>query len=122
MNAEPDHNYTKKLQENLINAVKRLQKLAPLVGSARQIKEFSSDQRKNALAAEQIKYIQRGESVAGAEVCARSNPVYAEKISALERAYADAEKTIAQWQADFAYYESCRSLLAMDRETYRTIG
>jgi hypothetical protein len=118
---QPDKSQIEKLQENLITSVRRLQKLAVLVGSARQIKEFSSDQRKNALAAEQIKFIQRGESVAGAEVCARSSPVYAEKISKLERDYSDAEKTIAQWQADFAYYEACRSLLAMERETMRTL-
>lgn len=118
---QPDHSHTSKLQQNLITAVKRLQKLAPLVGAARQIKEFSSDQRKNALAGEQMKFIQRGESVAGSEACARSNPVYLEKIAKLERDYSDAEKTIAQWQADFAYYEACRSLLAMERESMRTL-
>jgi hypothetical protein len=118
---DPDHSATAKLQQNLISAVKRLQKLATLVGSARQIKEFSSDQRKNALASEQIKFIQRGESVASAEACARSSALYIEKMTKLELAYADAEKVIAQWQADFAYYEACRSLLAMERETMRTL-
>ena len=117
----PDHTETFKLQKNLQEAVKRLQKLAPLVGAARQVKEFSSDQRKNALAAVQMSFIQRGESVAGSEVCARSSPLYTEKMNALERSYTDAEKTIAQWQADMAYYEACRSLLSMQRETMRTL-
>jgi hypothetical protein len=118
---QPDHSEAYKLEKNLKEAAKRLQKLAPLVGAARQIKEFASDQRKNILAATQMQFIQRGESVAGAEVCARSNPIYLEKMAALQRDFADAESTIAQWQADFAYYESCRSLMAMQRETMRTL-
>jgi hypothetical protein len=84
---------------------------------ARQVKEFSSDQRKNALAAEQVKYITRGESVSASETLARSNPAYIERFKALEKDYADACGTIAEWEATFARYEACRSMLAMARET-----
>ena len=87
------------------------------VGSARQVKEFSSDQRKNALAGEQVRFIQRGESVAGSETLARSSPVYLEKIKDLERSYADACSTIAEWEAIMARFEACRSMLAMARQT-----
>ena len=71
----------------------------------------------NALAAEQVKYITRGESVAASETLARSNPAYIEKFKALEKAYADACGTIAEWEAIFARYEACRSMLSMARAT-----
>jgi hypothetical protein len=103
----------KKMQE----CIARMRNLAPIVGSARQIKEFSSDQRKNALAAEQVRFIQRGESVAAAENLARSSPAYLERFKALEQMYADACGSIAEWEAVFARFEACRSLLAMARST-----
>jgi hypothetical protein len=103
----------KKMQE----CIARMKTLAPLVGVARQVKEFSGDQRKNALAAEQIKYITRGESVAASETLARSNPAYLEVFKSLEKNYADACGTIAEWESTFARYEACRSMLAMARET-----
>jgi hypothetical protein len=56
------------IEEKMQECIKTMRTMAPLVGQARQIKEFSPDQRKNALAAEQIKYITRGESVAASEI------------------------------------------------------
>ena len=121
MSQGPDHSRMVSIQKNLKAAARRLQKLAPMVGRAKQIKEFNSDQRKNILAATQLEYIQRGESVAGSETMARANPTYLERLKTLEKSLEDAEATIAQWQADFAYYESCRSLMAMEREVMRTL-
>jgi hypothetical protein len=109
------------LQEKMQDCIKTLRRLAPLVGAARQIKEFSSDQRKNALAAAQISYIQRGESVAASETLARSNPMYLEKMNFLEKTYADACGNIAEWEATFARFDACRSMLAMSRETLKTL-
>jgi hypothetical protein len=103
----------KKMQE----CIARLRALTANVGAARQIKEFSGDQRKNALASEQVRFIQRGESVAAAENLARSSPVYLEKFKQLEKTYAEACATIAEWEATFARFEGCRSMLAMARQT-----
>ncbi len=105
------------IEERMQDCIKQMRRLAPLVGSARQIKEFSGDQRKNALAAEQIRFIQRGESVAAAENLARSSPTYLERFKDLERTYADACGTIAEWEAIFARFEACRSMLSMARAT-----
>lgn len=107
------------IQKKMQDCITRMRTLAPLVGAARQIKEFSNDQRKNALASEQIKFIQRGESVAAAENLARSSPVYLERFKGLEKSYAEACATIAEWEAVFARFEACRSMLAMSRETLR---
>lgn len=116
-----DSNEIKQIQEKMQDCIRNINRLAPLVGSARQVKEFSSDQRKNALAAQQIIYIQRGESVAASETLARANPVYVEKFRSLEQNYSDACATIAEWEAAFARLDACRSMLAMSRETLKTL-
>lgn len=108
------------VQKKMAECVTRLTKLAPLVGIARQVKEFSGDQRKNALAASQIKFIQRGESVAAAENLARSSPEYLEKFKQLEKDYANACGTIAEWDAVQARLEAARSIHAMLKETVHT--
>lgn len=105
------------IQKKMQECIAQMRRMSPLVGAARQVREFSPDQRKNALAAEQVKYIQRGESVAASETLARSNPIYLERFKALEKSYADACGTIAEWEATFARYEACRSMLAMARQT-----
>jgi hypothetical protein len=112
-----DDDQIKDLEERMADCIKKMRAMTALVGAARQIKEFSSDQRKNALAAEQVRFIQRGESVAAAENLARSSPVYLEKFKALEKSYADACGYIAEWEATFARYEACRSMLSMARAT-----
>lgn len=110
------------IQEKMQDCIVRMRSLAPLVGAARQIKEFSSDQRKNALAIEQVRFIQRGESVAAAENLARSSPTCITAFKKLERNYANACTTIAEWEAVFARFEACRSMLAMQRVIADKIG
>lgn len=116
-----DHNETQQLENRLRNSVKALHEMAPAVGAAKQVIEFSSDQRKNILAAEQMRYINRGESVAGSETMARTSPIYLEKLKQHEEASRNAHATVASWQATMAAYESNRSLLAMTRETLKTL-
>jgi hypothetical protein len=112
-----DDDEIKNIEKKMQECIADLRKAAPHVGAARQVKEFSSDQRKNAMAAEQIKFISRGESVSAAENLARSSPIYLEKFKQLEKDYANACATIAQWEATFARFEGCRSMLAMARQT-----
>ena len=114
-----DDDEIKEIQLKMQESIGEMRKLVPLVGIARQVKEFSSDQRKNALASIQLNYIQQGRSVAESEQSARANPLYLEKIKALEKSYADACATIAKWEATFARYEACRSMLALSRETLK---
>ena len=108
-----DDKQIRDVQVKMQECIKQMRKLAPLVGIARQVKEFSSDQRKNALAAEVIKYIQRGESAAASEGLARANPAYLEAFKKLQQDYSDACGTIAEWEAVFARFEAARSIHAM---------
>ncbi len=107
----------REIERKMQECIARMRSLTAIIGAARQVKEFSSDQRKNALAAEQVRFIQRGESVAAAENLARSSPVYLERFKQLEKDYADACKNLAEWEAVFARFEACRSMLAMARQT-----
>lgn len=110
----------KDIQKKMQQCITDLRRLAPLVGSARQVKEFSNDQRKNALAAAQMGFIRKGESVAASEIEARSSSEYLEKMKALEIAYASACGTIAEWEAVFARLEAARSIHAMLKEMLHT--
>lgn len=105
------------LEKRMKLALARMVVLGPHVGAARQIKEFSSDQRKNALATEVTRYIQRGESVAASETLGRSSPLYLEKLKKLEEDYKQAETVLAEWQITMTKIDSYRSMLAMIRET-----
>ena len=115
-----DQDIINQIEERLKEATRKLHQLAPLVGAAEQVIEFSSDQRKNALASEANRYIQRGESVAGSDTFGRSSPVYLEKLKTLESAYAEAQRVKYEWKANMCSFEAARSLLARQRETIHT--
>jgi len=115
-----DNNNITEVQDRLKSSTRDLHRLAPLVGAAKQIKEFSSDRRKMALAKQQRRYIERGEGAANSEALARSDPLYMEELKQLEIQYAEAERCIAEWEATKCSFEAARSLLAMTRETIKT--
>jgi hypothetical protein len=124
-----------------INVVKRrleearntLHRLAPLVGAAKQVREYDSDRRKNLLAKYAMMALTNARkvrensglitaplrSVASAEMEARANQSFQEEIEGLAAQREASEKTIAQWDAAFASYEAARSLLSMEKETLR---
>ena len=116
-----DQSEREQIEKRLKAATRKLHELAPLVGAARQIREFVADQRKNILAGEMYRHIQNGESAAGAEAAARSSPIYLDKLKQLQNQFTEAERCIAEWQATMCSFEACRSLLAMSRETLRTL-
>jgi hypothetical protein len=114
-----DDEEIREIEKKMQGCIVRIHSLTAQIGAARQIKEFSSDQRKNALAAIQMTYISRGDSVAASEISARANPLYLEKLRTLETSYAEACADIAEWDAVFARLEACRSLLSMAKETLK---
>src|SRR4029077_7181368 len=117
----PDSGVIEKIEERLKTATRELHELTGMLGMAEQVIEFSSDQRKNILAAEQIRHIQNGESVASSEVMARGNIVYPDKLKVLEGNVMEAHRVKAKWKATMCSFEAARSLLARQRETLRTL-
>lgn len=108
------------IEDRLKAATKELHQLAPQVGQAEQVIEFASDQRKNALAAEAKRYIERGEGAAMSDSLARTSPLYIEKMKQLETDFANAQVTKYKWKATMCSFEAARSLLARQRETIHT--
>ena len=116
-----DANDQQMIERRIMEATRRLNQLAPLIGAARQLIEFASDMRKNTLAKTQRRYIERGEGAANSEALARSDPLYIEAFKEDEKRVADAYKVRAEWDAVMCSFEAGRSLLAMTRETMRTL-
>jgi hypothetical protein len=119
-NKEPNNDIITQIEDRLKSSTKTLHMLAPLVGAAEQVIEFNSDQRKNVLAGEAKRYIERGEGAANSENLARSSPIYLEKLKALEIAFAEAQRVKYEWKATMCSFEAARSLLARQRETMHT--
>lgn len=112
-----DMNDIKKVGERLRDATNALHGLVDQVALSRQIKEFSSDQRKNALAEAMAPLLREGMGVAAAEATARASDGYKAKIASYGNDYRSAEATIAKWQATNATFDALRSVYAMTRET-----
>ncbi len=116
-----DYEDSQALVRRMAQCTVKLHELSGPVGKARQIKEFSSDMRKNALAAEMIKAVRAGKSGVVAETEARASESYKKTLDVLADQYADAEKTLAEWTATQARFDAARSLLSFNKETIRNL-
>lgn len=116
-----DNTEIARIQQRMQQCTKKLHDLTTNVGMARQVKEFSSDLRKQALAVEMVKSIKAGESASAADCIARASDAYASRLAAMGEQLAEAERIIAEWQATQASFEAARSLLSMQKETMRQL-
>lgn len=115
---ESDHSQSLEIAAKLRDAVQKLHDMAPDVGAARQIKEFSSERRKNLLA----KYIARREGPLGLrENLARNDSDYSEEFETLAGQALEAEKIISRYQAEVCRYEAARSLLSFSKQAFNTL-
>ena len=114
--AAPDWSTVEELQRRMVETVQAMDALADDVGLARQVREFSGDQRKRALARAMAAALAGGDSAAKAEAEARGSDTYGKELAVLERQLTAAEQTIARWDCAKIQWESCRSLIAMQRE------
>lgn len=110
---ENDHTQSLEIAAKLRDAVQKLHNMSDDVGAARQIKEFSSERRKNLLA----KYVARtvDGSQSARETAARVHPEYSEEFEVLAKQELEAEKIIARWQAENCRYDAARSLLSFSK-------
>jgi len=119
--SEPDSSRIEEIERKLMAAVKALRAMAPLVAAAKTVIEYDSERRKNALAAAQLVFINRGESVAGSESMARATPAYLDSMKQLKEQLQEAHNQMFEWSATMCSWETARSLLAQQRETMRTL-
>jgi hypothetical protein len=109
------------LQRRLSEASEALTSMADDVGHARQIREFSSDQRKRILAVAAASLIKAGASSAAANTEAMAGEPYKAALKQLANEFEAAEIVLARWESTKIKWECCRSLLAMNRESVKQL-
>lgn len=117
----PDHSDQRKIEERLKKACRNLHLLGPEIGKAKQIIDYDSDRRKNLLARYTVRHLKNGESAAAAEVYARADEAYQAEFKSYEEISETAHTTRAKYDAEFCSFDAARSLLAIQRETLRTL-
>ena len=109
------------LQQKMIETVEAMSALGADVGMARQILSYESDRRKRALSRAMSAPLAGGESTNKAEAEARASDNYGKELETLARQSAAAEQTIMLWETSKLKWETCRSLLSMQKEGMRRL-
>jgi len=107
------------LQQRMIEAVEAMQQMADDMGRASHVSAYDSDRRKKALSRAMAAPLAGGESAAKAEALARADAVYAKEFDQLAKEHLAAEQTVSDWTAKKLVWQTCQSLLAMQRETVK---
>lgn len=112
-----DYTDLTELSRALMEVTEQLLTGAQSVGAARQIREFSSDRRKRALALaiKDVLSVTPNLSATAAENQARTLPGYAEAMKKLQNELQIAEQAIAENEALRARHDSLRSLLSFQK-------
>ena len=115
---KPDYSTVGGLQQRMVEQCDALDSLSESVAKARQIQDYSSDRKKNALAtfvcAEQDK--EKGLSVSMAEHRARCSKGYEARMLTLTKEDLEAETVVAQWEVHKLRWETARSLLSIQKQ------
>jgi hypothetical protein len=109
------------VEQRLRSCSKRLHALSASVGASKQIRQYDTDRRKNLLAKYVVRALKEGHSATAAEAYGRSDPSYQTELEGLSKQYEGAEKTIAEWDSEYASFEAARSLLSMAKESMRVL-
>lgn len=109
------------LQKRMADAVSALAALADDVGMARQVQAYDSDRRKRALARAMAAPLAAGEPVSKAEAEGRASEAYAKEMLVLKNEMAAAEKITVQYDVLKIVWESCRSLLSVQKEAVKRL-
>ena len=102
------------LESRMTAAVEELHKRSSAVAMSRQIKEYSSDMRKNLLAKFTAPLL-KDNSATAAETLARANEQYQGELEMQMDQYRTAEKHLAEWDALHCKFEAARSALSLAR-------
>ena len=100
----------------MTEAVNAMQKMAPELATARQVKEFSSDRLKRAFSVLVVQEINNGKSAAAAEHTARSTDRWGADLNDLSEQHRSALRVIEEYNAMQTQYEAARSLLSVEKE------
>jgi hypothetical protein len=62
-----------------------------------------------------------GESAAKAEAEARASEIYGKELAQLQKEQGAAEQVVMEWEAAKLIWQTCQSLLAMQRESVKRL-
>lgn len=114
-NMEADNDIMQNAQAQLQKCALRLAAMSMSLALARQVLEYSSDRRKQALAIAMKIHLDQGESAAAAECKARASDYYANKLSELAEQDRGAEEVVAKYGTTKIMWSSAQMLLAAER-------
>jgi len=103
------------IQQHLEAARLYLRDHADEYGNAKQVKEFSSDRRKQCLARFKRPFIAGGDSDAMADTKARALDEYALELDRLAEQHRAAERAIATYDAADVSFKAAQSLLSFSK-------
>jgi hypothetical protein len=104
------------LEKRLADAVADISKRVDAVATARQVKEYDSDRRKQLLARYTAPHLLGDKSATAADALARADERYGAELDTLADNYRRAEKHIAEWDAAHCRMEAARSALSLAKE------
>lgn len=110
-----DFNDLSELSRQLLETSEELAGMAEGVAKAKTIREFSSDQRKRALAISTREHIDH-ESAAAADIKGRASPLYGEQLEQLKEDLNEAEQCLAKYETIRIRWESLRSAISTWRQ------
>src|SRR6185295_8832434 len=106
-----DHATVLKAQRQMQEAALELQRLAPDVADAKQVKEFHDVRLKRILSVLVVESLKTGVSATAAEHHARASDAYGAQTNDLFEQYKTALRVIETYEATKVRFESARSLL-----------
>ncbi len=116
-----DNHDISEVEQRLRSCSKRLHALSASVGASKQVRQYDTDRRKNLLAKYVVRALKEGHSATAAEAYGRSDLSYQTELEALSKQYEGAERTIAEWDSEFASFEAARSLLSMAKTSMQVL-
>lgn len=116
-----DFHDTMALQKRFMEAADKLSAMAGELAIAKQVKEFSHDRCKRALAVVAAPLIAAGASASAAETEARASALYASSMKQLSDQLTAAERTIAMFESTKIQWETARSLLSFQKDAIRNL-
>ena len=117
-----DYSDTLALQKRFMEAQKKCQDLKASYAMARTVKSYDSDRRKKLLSDCVVQAFKDGaESSSEAEHRARASTAYTIGLIKLQGELKAAEEIICAVEVEDKAWETCRSLLAMQRESLKNM-
>lgn len=104
------------LNRRLDETVLELQRMVKAVATAKQVREFNGELRKNLLARFMAPLLVAGKSAVAAEALARSDAGYQSELAKLSEQYLTAEQHLTRYDVLFAKMDAQRSALSLAKE------